>query len=91
MAVQTRIREEKASIIEKFGSAKDTGSSEAQIALLTAHINALNVHFQTNAKDHQSRRGLLKMVGQRRRLLTYLKRSSLGRYQNVIQALELRK
>ncbi len=70
---------------------KDTGSSEVQVALLTERINQLGEHFKTNKKDHHSRRGLLKMVGHRRRLLTYLKKKDGKKYQEVIDKLNLRK
>jgi small subunit ribosomal protein S15 len=92
MAGNTAVREKKASIIEKHSrGTKDTGSPEVQVALLTNHINELNEHFKTHQKDHHSRRGLLKMVGQRRRLLTYLKNVDQKRYTQLIQSLELRK
>lgn len=68
----------------------DTGSSRVQIAVLTERINYLTDHFKQHAKDHHSRRGLLKMVGQRRRLLDYLKRSDVDGYRKVIQDLGLR-
>jgi small subunit ribosomal protein S15 len=68
----------------------DTGSSRVQIAVLTDRINYLNDHFKRHAKDHHSRRGLLKMVGQRKRLLEYLKRSDVEAYRKVIQDLGLR-
>ena len=68
----------------------DTGSSRVQIAVLTERINYLNDHFKRHAKDHHSRRGLLKMVGQRKRLLEYLKRSNVEGYRRVIQDLGLR-
>jgi len=68
----------------------DTGSSRVQIAVLTERINYLNDHFKRHAKDHHSRRGLLKMVGQRKRLLEYLKRSDVEGYRRVIQDLGLR-
>ncbi len=68
----------------------DTGSPEVQVALLTARINDLQPHFKANAKDHHSRRGLLRMVGQRRRLLRYLKSTDLGRYQALVKSLGLR-
>ena len=68
----------------------DTGSSRVQIAVLTERINYLNDHFKRHAKDHHSRRGLLKMVGQRKRLLEYLKRSDVDGYRRVIQDLGLR-
>ena len=92
MAGQTALKEKKSQIIKKHARASaDTGSPEVQFALLTAHINELNEHFKVNPKDHHSRRGLLKMVGQRRRLLTYLKASDQKRYTQLIQSLELRK
>jgi small subunit ribosomal protein S15 len=70
---------------------KDTGSADVQIALLTARINELTVHLQSHVKDHSSRRGLLKMVGQRRRLLDYLSQTDTKRYQELIKKLNLRK
>jgi small subunit ribosomal protein S15 len=69
----------------------DTGSPEVQVALLTKRIEHLTDHFKTHAKDHHSRQGLLKMVGRRRRLLDYLKRKDLERYQRVIGRLGIRK
>ena len=69
----------------------DTGSPEVQVALLTERITYLTEHFKTHVKDHHSRRGLLRMVSKRRRLLDYLKRSSLERYRKVVGALNLRK
>ncbi len=69
----------------------DTGSSEVQVALLSQRIESLTEHFKTHKKDHHSRRGLLKLVGQRRRLLDYLKRSSVERYRTVVSSLNLRK
>ena len=69
----------------------DTGSPEVQVALLTNRIAYLTEHFQSNAKDHHSRRGLLKMVGRRRRLLEYLRSEDAGRYQKLIERLGLRK
>ena len=72
-------------------AANDTGSPEVQVALLTAHINALTPHFKLHAKDHHGRRGLLKMVNQRKRLLTYLKDQDAERYTALIQKLGLRK
>jgi len=84
--------EDKKEIIEKFKlHGKDTGSSEVQIALLSNRINYLTEHFKTHKKDHHSRRGLLKLVGQRRKLLNYLKRSDLTRYQQIIKELSIRK
>ena len=69
----------------------DTGSSEVQVALLSQRIEYLTEHFKTHKKDHHSRRGLLKLVGQRRRLLDYLKRSNMERYRTVVSSLNLRK
>jgi small subunit ribosomal protein S15 len=69
---------------------KDTGSADVQIALLTQRINDLTEHLQTNIKDHSSRRGLLKMVGQRRRLLDYLHTTDVDRYQKITKKLKLR-
>jgi small subunit ribosomal protein S15 len=92
MAGKTELKNKKAEIVKKFAVGPgDTGSPEVQVALLTAHINELNEHFKTHQKDHHSKRGLLKMVGQRRRLLTYLKAKDTKRYNSLIQALELRK
>ncbi|MGH0032980.1 MAG: 30S ribosomal protein S15 [Myxococcota bacterium] len=70
---------------------KDTGSTEVQVALLTERITGLSEHFKTHKKDHHSRRGLLKLVSQRRRLLNYLRRTSPERYQALIQRLGLRR
>lgn len=82
----------KSNIIEQFKQHdKDTGSPEVQIALLTERIRYLTEHFKVHKKDHHSRRGLLKLVGQRRRLLDYLKKKSVDRYRTVIQALGIRK
>ena len=69
----------------------DTGSPEVQVALLSERIGYLTEHFKTHAKDHHSRRGLLKLVGQRRRLLDYLKRENLARYKSLIDRLGLRR
>ena len=69
----------------------DTGSPEVQIALLSTRINYLTEHFKTHKKDHHSRRGLLKLVSQRRKLLDYLKKSDKDRYKTVIERLEIRK
>jgi small subunit ribosomal protein S15 len=71
--------------------ASDTGSPEVQVALITARINELTPHFKTHAKDHHGRRGLLKLVNQRKRLLTYLKNANAERYTALIQKLGLRK
>jgi len=82
----------KAEIVSKFqASQSDTGSPEVQVALLTARINYLTEHFRSHAKDFHSRRGLLKLVGQRRRLLDYLRNSSVDRYRSLIGALNIRK
>ncbi len=82
----------KAEIIEKFQTKEgDTGSPEVQVALLTRRIVDLTEHFKTHKHDHHSRRGLLKLVGQRRRLLDYLKRKDVERYRNLIKSLGLRK
>jgi small subunit ribosomal protein S15 len=82
----------KAELIEKYRThEKDTGSPEVQIALITERIGELTDHFKTHVKDHHSRRGLLKLVGQRRRLLDYLKASSLDRYRKIVGELNLRK
>jgi small subunit ribosomal protein S15 len=69
----------------------DTGSPEVQVALLSQRINTLTDHFKTHAKDHHSRRGLLKMVAQRRQLLDYLKRTNVDRYRKIVVSLSLRK
>ena len=85
-------KEEKAVFVEKFGrKANDTGSVEVQVALLTEKINRLTEHMKVNKKDFHSNRGLLKMVGQRRKLMEYLKRTDIIRYRNLVQALGLRK
>ena len=82
----------KKEIIEKYRAhEKDTGSPEVQVALLTARIEELGQHFKVHTKDHHSRRGLLKMVGQRRRLLEYLKHKNIDRYRKLIDELGLRK
>lgn len=82
----------KKEIIEKFARSEgDTGSPEVQVALLTARINELQEHFSTHKQDHHSRRGLLKLVGQRRRLLGYLRKTDVPRYRELIKALGLRK
>ena len=81
-----------AKIVADFQRAPaDTGSPEVQVALLTARINDLTGHFKTHAKDHHSRRGLLKLVSQRRRLLDYLKRTDFTKYSGLIKELGLRK
>ena len=84
--------EKKQQIIEKFKTHEtDTGSSEVQIALLSDRIKYLTDHFKTHKKDHHSRRGLLKLVGQRRRLLQYLKNKDVNKYRTLIQELGIRK
>lgn len=82
----------KAEVVSKFQTHEgDTGSPEVQVALLTTRINYLTEHFRTHAKDFHSRRGLLKLVGQRRRLLDYLRGTSVDRYRSLIGALNIRK
>jgi len=82
----------KKNLIEQFKTHEgDTGSPEVQIALLTERINGLTEHFKAHAKDHHSRRGLLMLVGKRRRLLDYLKSKNVDRYRAVIQTLGIRK
>jgi small subunit ribosomal protein S15 len=84
--------EKRKGIINEFQlHASDTGSPEVQVALLSARITYLTDHFKEHKKDHHSRRGLLKLVGQRRRLLDYLKKKDLERYRTIIQRLGLRK
>jgi small subunit ribosomal protein S15 len=86
------LKEKKISIIEGFRVHNtDTGSPEVQIALLSERIQYLTEHFKTHKKDHHSRRGLLMLVGQRRRLLDYLKSKDFGRYQRVIERLGIRR
>ena len=85
-------KERKLELINKFGrTANDTGSPEVQIALLTERINELTEHLKANKNDHHSRRGLLKMVGQRRGLLAYLKKIDIERYRVIVEGLGLRK
>jgi len=82
----------KKEIIDRFKvHGTDTGSPEVQIALLTSRIKYLTEHFKEHKKDHHSRRGLLKLVGQRRRLLNYLKRKNVDKYKTLIQELGIRK
>ena len=84
--------DKKKEIIAAYGrTPEDTGSPEVQIALLTERINELNEHLKDNHKDHHSRRGLLKMVGQRRNMLAYLKKSNIDSYRELIEKLGLRK
>lgn len=83
---------QKAQIMQQYQrAAGDTGSPEVQIALLTARINGLTDHFKMHVKDHHSRRGLLKLVSQRRKMLDYLKRKDNGKYHTLIEQLGLRK
>ena len=85
-------KEMKEQIIRDYARTEgDTGSPEVQVALLTARINDLTDHFKANPKDHHSRRGLLKMVGQRRGLLAYIKKNDIERYRQLIDKLGLRK
>ena len=85
-------KEEKTTVITTYAKHEgDTGSPEVQIALLTNRINNLNEHLKINKKDHHSRRGLLMMVGKRRRLLDYLMKKDIGRYRVIISELNLRK
>jgi small subunit ribosomal protein S15 len=88
----TLTKEAKEELIQRFAKHDgDTGSPEVQIALLTARINELTEHLREHKKDHHSRRGLLMMVGQRRRLLNYLRRHDLSRYRELVQELGLRR
>jgi small subunit ribosomal protein S15 len=88
----TLTQERKQELIERFGdSPTDTGKAEVQIALMTARINDLNEHLRTHKKDHHSRRGLLMLVGRRRRLINYLRRSDLERYRALLRELGLRR
>ena len=85
-------KEKKTAIINEYARKEgDTGSPEVQIAILTARIEELTEHLKNNQKDHHSRRGLLKMVGQRRNLLAYLKKTDIERYRSLIERLGLRK
>ena len=89
MALQKEVKRE---VIDKFRlHERDSGSPEVQIALLTERINILTKHFQVHKKDHASRRGLLKLVGRRRKLLDYLKKNKIEKYRRIIKDLELRK
>jgi small subunit ribosomal protein S15 len=84
-------REEKDKIMEEYKMHEgDTGSPEVQVALLTHRINSVNEHLQSHKKDHHSRRGLLKMVGQRRNLLRYLQNKDIERYRSLIEKLGIR-
>ncbi|WP_171020583.1 MULTISPECIES: 30S ribosomal protein S15 [Anaerofustis] len=85
-------KEKKQEVISKFQKHdKDTGSPEIQIAILTSRINTLNEHFKKNPKDHHSRRGLLMMVGKRRRLLDYVAKKDIEKYRKLVKELNLRK
>jgi small subunit ribosomal protein S15 len=85
-------KEEKFEIVTKYGSnEKDSGKAEVQIALLTKRINDLTNHFNIHKKDHHSRRGLMMMVGKRRRLLNYLMKKNIERYRTIIKDLNIRK
>ncbi|MCH8325885.1 MAG: 30S ribosomal protein S15 [Bacteroidetes bacterium] len=85
-------QEEKLELIKKYGTnEKDSGRTEVQIALITKRLNDLTSHFEAHKKDHHSRRGLLMMVGKRRRLLDYLKRKDIERYRTIIKELNIRK
>ena len=84
--------EEKSSVVEEYRtSSTDTGSPEVQVALLTTNINKLTGHFNSNKHDHHSRRGLLRMINQRRKLLDYVKKKDAQRYQDLIKRLGLRR
>ncbi|HEQ71227.1 MAG TPA: 30S ribosomal protein S15 [Spirochaetia bacterium] len=86
------VKEKKTELVSQFGkSGADTGATEVQIALITERINNLTGHFQMHKKDYNSQRGLLKLVGKRRRLLQYLKTNDLERYRTLIDKLNLRK
>jgi small subunit ribosomal protein S15 len=86
------VQEKKQELVQKYKRhEKDTGSPEVQVALITERIAYLTEHFKTHKKDHHSRRGLLKLVGQRRRLLDYLRTSDQGRYKALIEQLGIRK
>ncbi len=88
----TLVKEEKQKIIENFKTHEmDTGSTEVQIAILTSRINKLNEHLKANKKDNHSRRGLVMMVGKRKRLLQYLKNREISKYKKLIKELGLRK
>jgi small subunit ribosomal protein S15 len=85
-------KEKKSEFIKKFGkSEKDSGATEVQLALIIERIDQLKTHFQEHKKDNNSKRGLLKLVGQRRRLLSYLKKKDLAHYREVLKKLNLRK
>ncbi len=86
------VQEKKTELVQKYRQhEKDTGSPEVQVALLSERINYLTEHFKTHKKDHHSRRGLLKLVGQRRRLLDYLRKVDQNRYKVLIESVGIRK
>ena len=88
----TLLKEDKQNIIEKFKiHESDTGSAAVQVALITTRINMLNEHLKSNNKDHHSRRGLVMLVGKRKRLLEYIKKNDLNNYKKLIKELRLRK
>jgi small subunit ribosomal protein S15 len=92
VALMALTQERKNELIAEFKTHEtDTGSPEVQVAILTEQINTLNDHLRTHKKDHHSRRGLLKMVGQRRNLLTYLRNKDVTRYRNLVDKLGLRR
>ena len=85
-------KERKQELIKKFGAGdNDSGKAEVQVAILTERINDLKEHFTDHKKDHASRRGLMQMVGKRRRLLDYMKRKDIERYRTIIKELNIRK
>ncbi|HAW85087.1 MAG: 30S ribosomal protein S15 [Spirochaetes bacterium GWD1_61_31] len=85
-------KEDKSRVVKEFGgSEKNTGAADVQVALLSEHIGQLTEHFKVHKKDTNSKRGLLKMIGQRRRLLKYIQRTDLVKYRELIQRLNLRK
>jgi small subunit ribosomal protein S15 len=85
-------KDDKIAIIKKYGkSANDSGTAEVQVALLTERINRLTQHFEAHKKDHASRRGLMQMVGKRRRLLDYIAAKDIERYRKIIKELNIRK
>ena len=85
-------KEEKLEIIKKYGAnEQDSGKSEVQIALITKRLNDLTTHFDVHKKDHHSRRGLMQLVGKRRRLLDYLMKTDITRYRTIIKELNIRK
>ena len=85
-------KERKQELIEKFGNGNnDSGKAEVQVAILTERINDLKDHFSSHKKDHTSRKGIMKMVGKKRRLLDYMKRKDIERYRTIIKELNIRK